>query len=139
MLDRRAIWNETASPFLHFIIFDIVIGKNISGIRLGLSLRKPYICRLSIMESKRQRGCMRARTMAGTSQSRARMEHLVNSLACSSSNVIIEKRRVTKRLSKEAMRAVSLSERLCFMESIQLVQENVLASTYIIVISFLLH
>lgn len=69
--------------------------------------------------------------MVDTSQAWGRGEATLILLARSGVNIIIEQRRVTGRLWKEALREVSLSAWLSFIKGIQAVHNDVLTSMYI--------
>lgn len=81
-----------------FYSCDIVKRKNIGGVRYGLSVKGQGVGCLSIMEDKRQKSCMRAKTSVDTCQARSRKEEIMSSLVHFSVNNKIGKRRTTRRL-----------------------------------------
>lgn len=73
------------------------------------------------MEDIQPQRCIRARTTADTCQARAENRDVMTFLAPASSNIKMERRRITTGLSREALRELRLSELQSFMEDIQLV------------------
>lgn len=68
--------------------------------------------------------------MENTRQAGTRNEDLLSPLDHSGSNMTMKDQRITMRQSKESLREMLLSEWPYFMEGLQLVQEDVIASTY---------
>lgn len=86
------------SPILEPYCCDISEGQDIIELPPGLKLRRQGAQCLSTMEVIEQRGCLKAKTMAGTSQARVGRDDLLSSLAHASSNITIKERRITTRL-----------------------------------------
>lgn len=77
--------------------------------------------------------------MADNCQESGRREDLMTVSARSGSNNSMEERKVKTRLSKEALKDMSLSERRFYLEDRKLVQESVVTRVYSIFGFPLLH
>lgn len=90
-LPARSKSNMELSCFFILASFccDSPEGRNISGTRHGLSMRRPYVRRLGTKEDVRQKRGMKARIMVDTCKMRARREDLESSLAGSEANISV--------------------------------------------------
>lgn len=100
------------------------------GIPQGMSVRETCARCMSTLEDIKRQRRMRVRTMAVPCWQIARGEVLNSSLALLVTNITVEKRRIKKRLWREALREMSSSELPSFTEGLQICQEALLASVY---------
>lgn len=93
-------------------------------------MRRPCVRYLSAIEDIGDLRCATATTTEENCYARAGIEYLITSLPNTGRSITIEEQSKTALLSKEALRALLLSEWTSFMEGLHLVQENTLTSAY---------